>query len=298
MTKHTFTARKIFGAIFGQSAMPYLLHLRPLEWPIMSAHFLLGTFLAVGFEIPWREVILGWFIFVILMNGGTLAINSAFDKDDGDIGYLKSPPRTPKYLLHVSTAMLVTAFLLGYLLPPVFALATAVCVLMSVLYSVPPARLKARAGWDLLINMLGYGLLTPIAGWGLTGQPLTPWFWKICIGFGFLFGAIYPATQIYQIEEDAARGDKTMVIKLGVVKSLGLAWLLALVAHAMFFWAAVNQNASERWVYLSFLPWNAGFAGWIGGSRSATQDQHEKMMYWFLACWAVTDIAILCSLWP
>jgi len=277
--------------------MPYLLHLRPLEWPIMTAHFLFGTMLAVGLELTWYDVVLGWFIFVILMNGGTLAINSAFDKDEGDIGYLKSPPKTPKYLLHVSTAMLIAAFLLGYLLPPLFAWATAICVLMSVLYSVPPARLKARAGWDLLINMLGFGLLTPLAGWGLTGRPLEPWFWKICIGFGFLFGALYPATQIYQVEEDTARGDKTLVIKLGVGKSLGLAWLLAFLAHAMFYWATIEQGANRLAAFGSFVPWNAGFSGW-GGWRSMSQSQHEKMMYWLLACWAVTDIVLLWAFWP
>jgi 4-hydroxybenzoate polyprenyltransferase len=299
MKETIFASRKIFEAIFGRHAMAYILHLRPLEWPIMTAHFLLGTLLAVGFDLRWRNALFGWFIFVVLMNGGTLAINSAFDMDEGDIGYLKSPPKIPKYLLHVSTLMLAAAFLLGYLLPPVFAWATAACVLMSVLYSVPPARLKARAGWDLIINMLGFGLLTPLAGWGLTGTELTPWFWMVCIGFAFLFGSLYPATQIYQIEEDAARGDRTLAIKLGVANSLVAAMLLQLVAHAMFVWAALEQGATF-WMLpvFSFSIWSIVILNWLKNWQSLSQEQHEKRMYWLLACWAVTDVALLLALCP
>jgi len=278
--------------------MAYLMYLRPLEWPIMTAHFLLGSLLAVGIDLHWSSTLLGWFIFVILMNGGTLAINSAFDKDEGDIGYLKSPPEMPKYLLHVSTAMLLAAFLLGYLLPPVFAWATAACVLMSVLYSVPPARLKSRAGWDLVINMLGYGLLTPLAGWGLTGIPLTSWFWKVCIGFAFLFGALYPATQIYQVEEDAARGDRTLVITLGITQSLYAALLLQAAAHAMFIWAALERATPLFWILVSLISWSAVIIHWLIRCRSMSQNQHEKRMYRLLVCWTLTDAALLWILWP
>jgi len=304
MDEKSFPIRKFFGALIGERALAYVLHLRPLEWPIMTVHFLMGTLLAVGLDISWGKLALGWFIFVVLVNGGTLAINSAFDQDEGDVGYLKSPPKAPKYLRHVSGAMLAAAFLLGYLLPWVFAWATAVCVLMSILYSVPPARLKALAGWDLIINMLGFGLLTPLAGWGLTGQPLTPWFWKICIGFGFLFGALYPATQIYQIEEDWARGDRTLVIRLGAKASLIVALLMVFAAHLMFVWAAGTTFDKQQmrfvpnFLMISNLLWAVTISSWAGGLRSMTQAKNEKMMYWLLAFWAVTEIIILWLFWP
>ena len=304
MDEKSFPIRKFFGALIGERALAYVLHLRPLEWPIMTVHFLMGTLLAVGLDISWGKLALGWFIFVVLVNGGTLAINSAFDQDEGDVGYLKSPPKAPKYLRHVSGAMLAAAFLLGYLLPWVFAWATAVCVLMSILYSVPPARLKALAGWDLIINMLGFGLLTPLAGWGLTGQPLTPWFWKICIGFGFLFGALYPATQIYQIEEDWARGDRTLVIRLGAKASLIAAILMVFATHAMFVWAAWTTVDKQQlsFALMSLMPsailWSVTISNWAASLRSMTQAQNEKKMYWLLAFWAVTEITILWLFWP
>ena len=93
-----FPIRNAFEHLLGRENLAYLLHLRPLEWPIMTAHFLLGTLLARGFRIPAAATLLGWFIFVALLNGGTLAINSAFDNDEGDIGYLRRPPKPPRHL--------------------------------------------------------------------------------------------------------------------------------------------------------------------------------------------------------
>src|SRR2546425_11058606 len=59
----------------------YVLHMRPAEWPIMAGHTMLGYVLAVGIKgagsgervLPALGALLIW---VILLNGGTLALNS------------------------------------------------------------------------------------------------------------------------------------------------------------------------------------------------------------------------------
>jgi len=288
-----FRVREVCARLVGAEATAYLLHLRPLEWPIMSAHFLLGTFLAAGLRLPPGRTFLGWFVFVALLNGGTLAINSAFDQDEGDVGYLRNPPKPPRYLFHVSAAMLALSLGLGFLLPPVFAWSNAACVAMSVLYSVPPPRLKARAGWDLLINCVGFGALTPLAGWGLTGLPVSPAMRSLAIGFAFLFGALYPATQIYQMEEDRARGDRTLAILLGEGPSLGFASGLALVAHLWFAWGALQAGRNPAFLLISLGAWLGVLIPWWAGWRKWTQHQHASGMYRCLAAWAVTDIGVL-----
>ena len=294
--------RRIGEGFFGPEVMAYVLHLRPMEWPIMTAHFLLGTLLAAGFHVPLKALLLGWFVFVVLMNGGTLAINSAFDQDEGDIGYLRQPPKPPRHLFRVSAAMLLLGLLLGLLLPPVFAWSNGLCVLMAFLYSVPPVRLKARAGWDILINGLGFGLLTPLAGWGLTGRPVTMAFWAVSIGFAFLFGALYPLTQIYQIEEDRARGDHTLVIQLGETRSLALALILMIAAHACFAWGIRDLAASRGWLLAGLVPSVGGWSGvllpWLAHWRQWSRERHEAGMYWALGAWAVTDLSLLLLLWP
>lgn len=299
-----FPVRRRIEALVGPAAMPYLLHLRPLEWPIMTAHFLLGSLLAVGLGLRWGMLLLGWFAFVVLLNGGTLAINSAYDQDEGDIGYLRRPPKPPRYLLHFSSVLLalgVAAAVPFFRVQPEggrFFWVLLACTAMSVAYSAPPLRLKARAGWDLLINCLGFGLLTPLAGWAATGRAVAPFFWSLGWGFFFLFAALYPMTQIYQIEEDRGRGDRTLVILLGEARALALALAAALIAHLLFVRGALFAQRNPLVVLLSLGVWLAVVLPWMARWRRMTQGQHELGMYWGLAAWAVTDISLLVLLWP
>ncbi len=298
MTSGDFPVRRFIGRLIGGEALPYLLHLRPLEWPIMTAHFLLGTLLAAGWGLRAQPALLGWLVFVALMNGGTLAINSAYDQDEGDIGYLKAPPKPPEHLAVFSSVLLGASSILGFLLPLPFALINLACVVMSLLYSVPPVRLKARAGWDLLINCLGFGLLTPLAGWAVTGRPFSRAVLLATLGFGFLFATLYPMTQIYQVAEDSRRGDRTLVIQVGVGRSLALALLAAGLAHACFGAGVLALGRSPLPLGLSLFAWMALLLPWLRGWRTWTDHQHEAGMYWGLAAWAVTDLSILVLLWP
>ncbi|GLH72233.1 hypothetical protein GETHLI_07350 [Geothrix limicola] len=298
MSGDRFPIRRFFEGLIGARAMPYLLHLRPLEWPIMTAHFFLGALLAFGCGLRFWPSFLGWLVFVALMNGGTLAINSAFDKDEGDIGYLKAPPKPPEHLLAFSSALLGAAALLGFLLPLPFALINLACVVMSLLYSVPPARFKARAGWDLIINCVGFGLLTPMAGWALTGRPFSRTILLASAGFAFLFATLYPMTQIYQVAEDSRRGDRTLVIQMGVGRSLVMALLAAFVAHGFFLAGVLALGRPTIYLLPSLLAWLAILLPWMRGWRTWTDARHEAGMYWGLGAWAVTDLSLLALLWP
>lgn len=308
MSAPSFALRKAFERLLGREALAYLLHLRPLEWPIMTAHLLLGTLWALGGKAfapgAWPWTLLGWLAFVVLLNGGTLAINSAFDEDEGDIGYLKAPPKPPRHLLAFSVLLLVGslgAAAIFFRIAPrgsLFFWTVLACVVMSVLYSVPPVRLKARAGWDLLINCLGFGFFTPLAGWAMSGKAVTPPVLAACGGFGLLFATLYPMTQIYQVAEDSARGDRTLVIRLGVGRSLDMALAALVLAHAAFAWAVRAHGTNPFWLgaslggwLLVLVPWRLSWARW-------TDARHEAGMYRGLAAWAVTDLSLLALLWP
>jgi 1,4-dihydroxy-2-naphthoate octaprenyltransferase len=243
-------------------------------------------------------LLLGWLVFVILLNGGTLAINSAFDQDEGDIGYLKAPPKPPKHLLAFSLVLHGSGVLLALLLPWSFFWIVLVCTAMSVLYSMPPVRLKARAGWDLIINCLGFGLLTPLAGWALTGRPFHGAILIACVGFAFLFASLYPMTQIYQVAEDQRRGDLTLVIRVGVGRSLMFALIVVLVAHGLFALALLAQDRAPWPLALSLASWLVVLIPWLARWASWTDRQHESGMYRGLGAWAVTDLSLLWLLWP
>ncbi|HEX7090403.1 MAG TPA: UbiA family prenyltransferase [Longimicrobiales bacterium] len=292
--------RRLGYRIAPGESFSYVLHLRPAEWPIMAAHTALGTLLAVGLRAgaiaeTAGEALFGLALWVICLNGGTLALNSAYDRDTGDIGYLEAPPPPPRHLAAFALALIAAGQACAFLLPPLFALDYAACFVLSVLYSVPPLRLKAVAGADWLINMWGFGTLTPLAGWALTGRPLEPWALLVMLAFCPLFAALYPLTQLYQYEEDRRRGDRTLALVLGMRRSLRVALLATLAAFALFFLAAALGAAGWRWLLLA-LPlaaWLAVLVPWLRNHATMQPAQHQRGMYAALRAWAVTDLAVL-----
>src|SRR3989454_4546980 len=186
----------------------------------MAGHTLLGYVLAVGLRgagsgerfLPALGALLIW---VILLNGGTLAINSVFDKDEGDIGYLNAPPPLPRHLLAFSVVLLAGGQLVAFALPVAFRIAYAICFALSILYSVPPFRFKAVAGVDWVINMWGFGTLTPFAGWAATGRSLDAGHPLVLLALCPLFAGLYPLTHPYQMEADRPPGGRTLPLLPG-----------------------------------------------------------------------------------
>ena len=276
----------------------YVLHMRPAEWPIMAGHTLVGYVLAVGFSgvvrgAWWWQTLGGLAIWVIFLNGGTLAINSVFDKDEGDIGYLNAPPPLPRHLLAFSVALLAGGQLLAFALPPAFQVAYAVCFLLSILYSVPPFRFKAVAGVDWVINMWGFGTLTPFAAWAATGRPLDAGHALVLLGFCPLFAGLYPLTQLYQMEEDRRRGDRTLALLLGLRASLGVAIGCATLAIGLFGWAAAVLRVRAWLLGVPLAAWLAVLVPWYRRREVLIPADHQRGMYRALAAWAMTDLAVL-----
>ncbi len=278
----------------------YLLHMRPAEWPIMAGHTLLGYILAVGVRGAWGgehlgRAILALVIWVVFLNGGTLAINSVFDKDEGDIGYLNAPPPLPRYLLHFSVALLVIGQLFAFALPVGFQIAYAICFILSVLYSVPPFRFKAVAGVDWVINMWGFGTITPYAAWAATGRPLDAGHGLVLLAFCPLFAGLYPLTQLYQFDEDRRRGDRTLALILGMRASLVVATLSTLLAFALLGWAlaVLGVGVKSMALLLPLALWLAVLVPWLLHHAAWHPQQHQRGMYRALAAWAVTDVAVL-----
>lgn len=287
-------------------AFDYVLHLRPAEWPIMAAHTALGYFLAVGVVGVGRGEQLGPAVFglglwVVLLNGGTLAINSAFDRDDGDIGYLKAPPPAPRHLALVSFLLMAIGQALALRLPRGYAFAYALCFGMSLLYSVPPFRLKAVAGLDWIINMVGFGTLTPYAGYATTGRPVTSAHALVLLAFLPLFASLYPLTQLYQFEEDRRRGDRTLALILGMRRSLQVSIAAALVAFLLLAWGGVAAGWDSspaglvRWsgLALALAAWARVLLPWLRKHEGMTPAEHQAGMYAGLLAWAVTDVVVI-----
>ena len=297
------SARRAGYRLLG-TRLDYVLHTRPAEWPIVAAHMLVGYLLAVGATNGFRSerlpaAVLGVVLWVACLNGGTLALNSAFDQDEGDIAYLRQPPKPPRRLAAFGFGLMLVGLGGAFLLPRAYWLTYGLCVLLSVLYSVPPFRLKAVPGADWLINMWGFGSLTPYAGWAATGLPVGPVGVLVLLAFCPLFAALYPLTQIYQFEEDSRRGDRTLALFLGLRGSLLVALAAAVLAFSLFGLAGLRDGWGLgqvwRWLLLvvAALGWAIVLIPWLVQGSRMTVNEHQQRMYRALFAWALTDVAVV-----
>ncbi len=278
--------------------------MRPGQWPILSGQLAVGMLLAIGAKGPqqWSPLAVAWLCWVVFLNGGTLAFNSAYDQDTGPVAYLAEPPVPPPWLAPVATGWMLTGALLGAMVvASSFGLVLLGCTILSVLYSHPRFRLKAKPGWDLLVNVLGYGAATTTAGiisgaatTGALAQPAARLAW-IITGFGFLFGSFYPLTQIYQWEEDTARGDRTLTTALGVPRVLALALALALAATAALGLGVAGLVHRGGWLLVALpLSMWVGHLAWLWLRwENKTRPTWEKAMYHGLALWALVDVGLV-----
>ncbi|KAB2945242.1 MAG: UbiA family prenyltransferase (plasmid) [Candidatus Methanoperedens sp.] len=310
MLRTRMLGRKIFGPSFD-----YILFLRPRQWPILTFQLIVGIFTAPSvaatisrgsFEtFSWSSLLIAWLAWVVCLNGGTLAFNSAYDRDEKDIAYLVKPPIPPNHLATFSFILMAIGAGLAFLVTPAFGLVTGGCVIMSVLYSHDAFRWKSIPGGDLVINIVGYGGCTTLSGI-MIGQVILGAIsvspdlagWLLIVGFGLLFGSFYPLTQIYQLDSDQERGDLTLVAAIGAGKALILAIVLGIAAGIFLLGASWLWNDAFRPILpllVALMIWIVMLAVWHFKSARMNAAAHEKGMYIALTVWAVIDISILIS---
>jgi 4-hydroxybenzoate polyprenyltransferase len=123
----------------------------------------------------------------------------------------------------------------------------------------------------------------------------------LLLAFCPLFAALYPLTQLYQLEDDRARGDRTMALVLGVRTSLSVALAATLVAFAILSIAGWRAgwgdagDAATRWVGLGVaaVAWVLVLVPWHARAERCSPRDHQRWMYRALGAWAVTDVAVL-----
>jgi 4-hydroxybenzoate polyprenyltransferase len=219
-----------------------LIHLR-LHFQLLLAPVYLWGWLAAGGGFN-AQVLIGFVAFHFFLYSGATAFNSYYDRDVGPVGGLEHPPLVTPKLLPFSLAVQAVGWLLAVLVNLPFAIAYGIFVALSVAYSHPRIRLKAHTRSSLVVVGVGQGALAFAAAWAATRGEIASLLSLDgalgAVAAVFLILALYPLTQLYQTEEDAARGDRTMAVAWGptrcfafslVCTALGGVAMLVLIAR-------------------------------------------------------------------
>lgn len=196
------------------------LHLRfPFSFFLMPV-FLFA--LAVYATINIQDAILIFIILHVLVYPASNGYNSYFDKDEKSIGGLKNPPKVSKELYYWALVLDAVALGLGLIISWQFSLMLLIYGLVSKAYSHPMIRLKSKPvlGWLATGIFQGYfTFLTVILGLqSYSFADLLDLQWQVpAVLSSLLLMGSYPMTQVYQHEEDAQRGDKTISLRLGIL---------------------------------------------------------------------------------
>mgnify|MGYP001036172376 FL=1 len=239
-------------------ALSSWLHLRiPFSW------FLLPVFLfsvAISPNLNPDRLLWVFLIIHLFLYPASNGYNSYFDKDEKSIGGLKNPPPVNKGLYCLALLFDAIAIVLGFLkISALFAGMLLVYGLISKAYSHPAIRLKKYAiiGW--LITGLFQGFFTFLMCYaGLNNFDLDtilkPHVITPALLTTIMLMGNYPMTQVYQHEEDAKRGDRTLSLRLGIRGTFYFtALVFGLAVAGFFFYFSHYHKISYAWQFLMAL---------------------------------------------
>jgi 1,4-dihydroxy-2-naphthoate octaprenyltransferase len=194
-------------------------HLRfPFSWFLLPI-FLVALVVVGDFDAGTASAV--FVILHVLVYPASNGLNSFFDRDTESIGALRRPPPVAPGLLWVSLIMDVVALVAACFVGWVFALGVLVYGTASKAYSHPSIRIKKHpiAGW--LLTGAGQGTFTALmvaqaVHVGSSESMVSAQVWIPAVLVGIFLLGFYPLTQVYQHQADAARGDRTMSMLVGV----------------------------------------------------------------------------------
>jgi 4-hydroxybenzoate polyprenyltransferase len=197
-----------------QETRDFLIHLRiGYQLFVLSGTFLLGGLLSP--RVSTREFIVQFFNVHVLLLGGVTAYNSFHDRDEGPIGGIRHPPPMRAWMLPAAWVVQLVGIPIGALAGTRFVTLYSLALVSCWLYSGPTIRLKARGGLDVLVMWLLNCISVGMGYFAYGGKTLSVNFLLSSAGAGLISASFFPVSQLYQIEEDQRRGDKTFAARFG-----------------------------------------------------------------------------------
>ena len=191
--------------------IPFSIYLMPVFWFGLSA--LRG---------PWSGGrAAGVFVVLhLLAYPASNGYNSYYDRDEGSIGGLKAPPKVTPELLHLVWLFDALALVGAALISWPFAVLVLIYLLVSKAYSYEGIRLKKYPLLSTLVVVVFQGaftfLMTQVGAGAASAQLFENTNLLLALVSTLFLCGSYPLTQVYQHDEDAKRGDRTLSLRLGI----------------------------------------------------------------------------------
>lgn len=218
-------------------------------WIVAAAPFYIGWFLSTREIWPEGELVLGLVIVGPLIAGSTLAYNAytdarvdIFNPRKAHLAYVTGWI-SPELVRGMAQLMGGLGLLLSLLLGWEFFLLMLLSVLLSFLYSNPSTKLKSRPGGDVLVNMVGLGIIMPLAGWSVSGTSVSQFPHWYLVPIFFALGSLYIPTLVPDLEADRMAGYHTLAVALGARRVLWLGFAFLCVS-------VLTNFASGAWDYV------------------------------------------------
>lgn len=241
--------------------------MRPKAFPLSFIFVLTGYALNPDKSQFLRDLPLLFLVYSILLYGGTTALNTHYDNDEGPLNFLENPPPKPKFLGKFGIAAMVLGIVISYFVSTIFFYCSLAAFPLSILYNmrVPPLRYRGKeyGGLDSLINALGCGIIAVLMGASVSGQAIQPRTYMIGLAYTITVLGSYPATQIFQLKPDdtyeKARNFSTLfgasnALKIGAIfLAIGLGVVLCVIQTDL-------QNTGWEWRQLFYVPFVFLFA--------------------------------------
>jgi len=220
--------------------LAYLMAARMPAVPVETTFFLMGQWYSI------RDISLNASILIILylicfqfVHGLT---NMVFDKQldifsGKSIMYVFKYISTKEMLFASVVLSIIGLFFLWFVNLPVFIMGL-VILLVTIVYAMPPLRLKIHPPFDSIANALEFATLPFLLGWLATGNSLN----SIAIIFGIILGL--PAVTLYfivswqDINSDRKFDIQTSCVKLnhnGTIYASVIIWFVHLILAMIFF---------------------------------------------------------------
>jgi 4-hydroxybenzoate polyprenyltransferase len=164
---------------------------------------------------------------------GTMWLNAVLDEDEGDLLFGEActvPPQTASF----GYLALFLAALGGTWLGWGPGLLSGSCAVLAVLYSHPALRWKAHPVGGPFVNVVGYGLCSPLLGWWVADVPVNARTVAVLATVPVFVLGCYLLAQSFQGTEDAKRGYRTFVVMYGPKATIRVARICFHVVFSQF----------------------------------------------------------------